>query len=1728
MKLNMRNWLLSVTALAAILGFVSYRSSSVPVSKPLASDTLPAPSAQNKLAGVNMPKSSVTPEQRAATLQAYAKLPLSFEENKGQTDARVKYMAHGNGYSLFLTSTEAVLSLNNAGAKINETQQSNLRMKLSNANPAGAIHGDEVLGGKTNYLVGNKPENYVKGVSQYKKVRCDNVYAGIDMVYYGNQRQLEYDFVVAPGANPAAIRMSFCGSKKIEVNPEGGLAIHVGDSVIEQHKPVIYQTINGKRQPVAGGYEIVSVGKSDKDETVVGFKLQDYDRSAALIIDPVLVYATFYGDTPNQTKLSSDHSGDDVGLGIAIDQAGAAYVVGHTSSFEFPLLGNIETITDKVDHTIQPDPVYTYPPGTTPPNPGVHSVPETNHGFITKFAADGRSLIYSTYLAGANGADECRSVVVDSVGNAYICGTTTSSDFPTRNAQHTYSGMNDAFVMKINAGGTDILFSTYIGGSDNDYANDIALDPSTGKIIVVGTTNSADFVISHAVQPLFGGTGPSKNGDAFVASFSGDGSISYFSTFLGGSLDETGNGVVVDSTGNIYVTGSTTSLNFPISHPFQVDKGNGSDAFVTKLNSSGTVLVFSTYLGGDGDDIGYGIAVDNSGNTYVTGSTASSNFPTISPTILPVQSTNGGPSGTTDAFVSKFNVTGSALIFSTYLGGTVDDVGRRIRIDSRNAIYVAGTTNLVNNVTAQNNGFPVAPQTNTLQPGHSGQQDGFLAKFNPTGTPLVYSTYLGSDYHSFVTQNGDQNTITLPTGQKVTPTKVAVNGLAVDNAGNAYITGATDGAFYYTFAAYSDIAPTFPIPGDDYPAPADRRFTTISGTIYSWPAEQNSAVNIDDNDIIIAEIKDSSPIITSGMLVQAILGMNFSGYSIVATNSPLSYDAAGLPPGMSVSTTTGAIAGTPTQTGIFNVVITATNQSGTGSQILTISVSSTKPVLTNGVTATGNVGSVFQFNLTASGNPGSFALSPVAPTIDLPVGLSLDAITGLLSGVPVAEGTYQYSVTASNAFGTSQAQLLSINILPAVPVISSPVNAQAVVGVPFVFSITATGNPQVYGATPSGAPTGNILPLGVGLQLDTSTGVISGTPTTLGFYKFTISATNAGGTGTQSFNLTVIPAVVPIISSSSAATGIFNEPFTFTITANNNPIVFGVQGALPNGLTLNDQTGVISGVPTVTGTFNVTQTAANVAGQGTKSLQIVINIPAIPAITSPLIANAVVQAPFEYDIVGSNHPTSYNASGLPPGLSIDTTTGHITGIPTLSGTFNVTIQAINLGGTGSAMLVLTVTPQQTPIIVSPNQANGFVGIPFNYQITATANPTGFTATGLPANLTVSPSGLITGTPTTAGTFTVSLTATNSQGTGSKTLTLTVTTPVAPTFTSPLTVNGIDGSAFTYNITASGIGPIIFTAGGLPPGLTLVGSTIVGTTSSGVTNVTLTAYSPATNPASPGGPANPFGVPPTTATLTLNIAASAASIVNSNLTATGTVGQLFLYTVQVAGSLPVTLSAAPLPSGLTFNATTGQISGTPTTAAVTGSGSPFPVTLKVFNSANQLNPSTKTLLITINAALPSFTSPNFVIGTDGVPFRYVVAATGTQVISYASTPLPAGLALSNGIISGTPSSSAVGTTVVTLTATNPGGSVQMNLVIEIDPAAPVLSIPTTVTGSAGVPFTFTLTATGSPQIVFTVPGLPPVSSSMLIKLTEPRRLPVFTTWSLVQPIRAVRIISHCRS
>jgi hypothetical protein len=663
-----------------------------------------------------------TPSPAADKLKvvdAYGKLPLSFEVNQGQSDAQVRFLSRGSGYTLFLTSTDAVFLLQKGAlsggvkqlgrGRIDEpvlpqnpnrgdeakTKEALLRIRLVGANPAPQLTGFDDLPGKANYFIGNDAKKWRTDVPTYAKVKYHAVYPGVDLVYYGNQRQLEHDFIVAPGADPRLISLRLEGAKKLSLDLRGDLVLKTQNGEIRLQKPVIYQEVDGVRQEIAGGYRL-------EGENLVGFEVATYDVTKTLVVDPTLVYSTYLGG-----------SGTDVAYGIAVDSAGHAYVTGYTSSANFPTESAFQ--------------------GTSAGN---------YDAFVTKLSPTGNALVYSTYLGG-NGIDIAKGIAVDSAGNAYVTGYTSSANFPTKNPfQGHGAGSSDAFVTKLSPTGNALVYSTYLGGSAGDFANGIVVD-STGNAYVTGYTYSTNFPTKNPFQGVSGGYI-----DAFVTKLSPTGSALIYSTYLGGSNADYANGIALDSAGNAYVTGYTVSTNFPTKNPFQGTIAGGYDAFVTKLSPTGSALVYSTYLGGNSDDYAYGIAVDSSRNAYVAGATASTNFPTKNPF-------QGTVAGYFDAFVTKLSPTGNALVYSTYLGGHFPDFAYGIALDSSRNAYVTGYTKSTN-----------FPTNHPLQPAHA--FDAFVTKLSPTGSALVYSTYVGGSNGSDIGY-----------------------GIAVDSTGNAYVTGYT-------------------------------------------------------------------------------------------------------------------------------------------------------------------------------------------------------------------------------------------------------------------------------------------------------------------------------------------------------------------------------------------------------------------------------------------------------------------------------------------------------------------------------------------------------------------------------------------------------------------------------------------------------------------------------------------------------------------------------------------------------------------------------------------------------------------------------------------------------------------------------------------------------------------------------------------------------------------------
>ena len=651
-------------------------------------------------------------------LAAAAKLPLAFEPNRGQAPHQAQFVAHGNGYGLTLQPGRAELSVR--GGRIAAT--------LVGARPAKG-QAEAPLPGVVNYLVGDAA-SWHTGIPTYARVRYREVYPGIDIVYYGAAGQLEYDFVLAPGADPRRIAVRYQGARRLHLDAAGDLVLETASGEMRQHRPELYQQVDGVRRQIAGRY--ILSGQT------VRFEVGSYHRGMPLVIDPALTWATYFGSPADDggqavasdssgniylagysltttegydsfvTKISPDGTtaiyttvfggnGDDFALALAVDAAGNAYFGGETTSSNLPQQGYLNTV-----------------------GPG-----STVDAFIAKLDTTGK-LAYFNYLGGS-GAEVVNGLTIDAAGNAYVVGSTNSPDFPVSSgvAQTVPAGGVELFVTKFSATGTGV-YSTYLGGSGDDFGNAIAAD-SSGNVFVTGTTASSNFpVTSTAYQPRLGG-----GGDAFVTKLSPTGAL-VFSTYLGGTGFDTGNAIAVDSSGAVYIAGQTVSSDFPTLNPLQKALNGNSDMFVTKLNGNGATLAYSTYLGGSADDAANAIALDSATNVYITGQTLSTDYPVQDA----FQSTANGPAS---AAVTALNATGSALLFSTYLGGNgansstasggnVGDVGNGIFISCPAGLLVAGTTTSTN--------LPATAGTlRTTYQGGAG--DAFVAKFGVGGTPAI-------------------------------------------------------------------------------------------------------------------------------------------------------------------------------------------------------------------------------------------------------------------------------------------------------------------------------------------------------------------------------------------------------------------------------------------------------------------------------------------------------------------------------------------------------------------------------------------------------------------------------------------------------------------------------------------------------------------------------------------------------------------------------------------------------------------------------------------------------------------------------------------------------------------------------------------------------------------------------------------------------------------------------
>ncbi|TAN21797.1 MAG: DUF1573 domain-containing protein [Acidobacteria bacterium] len=625
----------------------------------------------------------------------YAQIPLTFEANQGQTASQAQFLARSRGTIVFLTARGMVV----------KTKQGAVGMRFAGATAAPAAQGRQAVASPVHYWLGSG----LVSVRSYRKVDFAKIYPGVGVTYYGHDGQVEFDLKLAPHASPAAVQMAFRGASPY-LGADGSLTLAHGVSL---RTPLAYQSVNGRRHAVRVQYRLLP---DDRVGLVVGA----YDANRTLIVDPILAFASLLGGTSyNQANA------------VAVDSKGNGYVAGFTISTDFP----VQSAFQAKDA------------------PGSFST-SSNDAFVTEISADGKSLIYSTYLGG-NGDDEATGIAVDSTGAAYVTGFTNSTNFPTTAAvppiQAANAGGYDAFVTKFAVGGAKLDYSTYLGGTGDDKAAAIAVDPQ-GEAFITGTTSSTDFPVSAtAPQKTMAG-----KTDAFVAGISAAGTSTLYATYLGGSDIDNGNAIAVDQTGNVVVGGATASTNFPVTagaHQPQI--GGNFDGFIAMIPRAGTSIGWATYLGGSGADAINAVTVDTADNVYVAGSTNSSNL------FCPFSSCASSFAGNGDAFVAKFNSSGSQLVWGAYLGAAPSGVATAIAVDSTDDVYIAGYTSSAS--------LPATSNATQNTPG--GAVDGFLAKLGPAGpnsaNPFLFYSYLG----------GREND--------------AVNGMGIDANGDIDLVGTT-------------------------------------------------------------------------------------------------------------------------------------------------------------------------------------------------------------------------------------------------------------------------------------------------------------------------------------------------------------------------------------------------------------------------------------------------------------------------------------------------------------------------------------------------------------------------------------------------------------------------------------------------------------------------------------------------------------------------------------------------------------------------------------------------------------------------------------------------------------------------------------------------------------------------------------------------------------------------
>ncbi len=1593
-------------------------------------------------------------------LASYGQLPLSFEPNVGQTAPQVQYLARGDGYSLYLTPTSAVLDLQQTAAPSSAppTSPDNpastpaaaqapntgvaLAMNLVGANAGAAVTGLDDLPGTVNYFIGNDPSQWHTGIATYSEVEYQGIYPGINLLYDGTQGQMEYDFMVAPGANPGLIQFDVQGADSVSLDDQGNLVLQTASGNVVQHAPVLYQQVGNTREPVSGQFVL-------QGNNQVGFQVGAYDAGLPLTIDPVLTY----NYVPTFGALSTF---------ITVDGSGNAYITGLSSDTLPTTAGAFQTQSS-------------FAGGTN----GVAS-------FVAKLNASGTALIYCTYLGG-NDQVESRGIALDDSGNAYVIGVTNSTNFPTTAGafQTTYGGTEQNFLTKLNANGTALVYSTYMPGNVYNETNGnyggkpIAVDGS-GNAYITGITSSANFpVTSGAFQTSLGGAT-----NAFVIKLNATGTGLIYSTFLGGSGADQGLGIAVDASDSAFITGETSSANFPVtSGAFQASLpgstlagGPHFDAFVTKLNAAGTGLIYSTFLGGSTEDEGIAIAVDASDNAYITGIANSANFPI---TAGAFQTTGFGA----QAFVAKLNDNATALDYSTFLGSNRvgGTFGNAIAIDASGNAYVTGYTAAA--------GFPTTP--GAFQTNGTGA---FLAAFNATGTALNYSTYLEGSSGAIgmaIAVNGVGNAyVSGFTGSKasfviafaglapaVVPTShFTVGGPASTTAGSAFnITVTAKDSNGNTLQGYtgtvhfssSDGNPNSVLPADYTFVPADSGVHVFTGGANLVTATAKATITVTDTS---ASGFQGSATISAAPAAATSLMVTAPGLAITAGN-PFTIDVTAEDTFGNTATGYSGTVGFTSSDPLAVLPANATLKSGmgkfsvtlktAGGQTITATDTATSSIAGKSwpitiiagaatqftVTAPASVaaGSPFHFTVTAMdsfsntalGYSGTIHFASTDPGATLPADATLTSGVGTFSATLVKLGSD--TVTATDTTTGSITDVSgAINVNPG-GVTQFAVTAPASVAAGSLFDFTVTAEDAFANAVPgysgtihfAGTDPGAALPADA--TLTSGVGTFSATLVTTGSQTISVTDT-ANHLSSSSAPILVTPAANHFTVNVPKTTTMGNG-FVFTVTAigttgNPNPAYTGTVhfsstdplAGLPADTALFNGTGVFAAVLNTLGTQTIsvddssvtsdkgTSGAITVVPPATASFSVAANPHAISAGSAVVLEVTALDA--RGNIIpafsGTVHFSSSDAqASLPADATLTNGIGFFSAILKTAGRQSLFVSDLaNGGATGTSAPITVTTLAATHFGVSA-PTNAVTGNAFAITVTA-LDPYGNiaptfggtvhfsssdSAAGLPPDSTLSGgSGVFSATLATSGNQTLTATDTASGINGVSAaiavrgmiVTGLVPTPngFAATFDKPfdpttLSLYSAPDDVLLVNGTGHSVrGSLVLnTAAGAPPDTSFTFVATSGVLAAGTYTVTLVSGS--------SGIKDPSGV-------------------ELDGTDTGNPGNNYVTTFTVAATPSVVLSIPDFARGpnSTANILLPNNTGSGIPITLTGAANLIDITFNL-----TFNPALLNISGTLNGPSGAFTLQSNTGGVASFAFQSSTPLNGTITLGYVLAQVP---------------------------------------------------------------------------------------------------------------------------